>query len=679
MIRSRLGLLVALAGTMLAGLGAGPATPSYHAIERQISKIQEEWKSLTPEQNPHGADWMDYFDALRVDLRDYARASNADARVAALNKLYAKAQALDATRWPAAWTLRDELRHWLRPRVALAWAEFRLVEALPADQPELREKWLAFLNNSLRPSIKDVESAGTVAAQWAALGKLHSSLDALDASRKSQDWSRSRALATALDDLYSARNVELSLDSTGVSSLIMPQGIVEPGPVFFRNQWSYVTAGPVVGIGFIPTSDGIQISVSQALTSITPVRGFQEQIAADPQGQRAAKMYQFSATTRNDAILTMVALFRVAGGLYLGPNYQHGVSANITSAPQPGGGTMRLIAALLGQNQKRITNKVYEGAIGEMRAGVVDGARELSGIRASESAARLNAQIRPYVIDAQTMGTERFRLTNLSLQTLSTHAVASGTLVAGDTAPRGAASGRPRQLSAPAAGVTADVHLPSALSSLVAGVYQDASLQDVKNIQVEPGEGGRSQITRNVEFADYLKAIETARAGGQQPQVVRLEKPETAPVFSADAGGNLVVLVTGLKLDVPAPEQAAKGGITGPPAKVYRIQSPQAEVSLSLIEEAAAPGQPARYSLKIVAIDSGPGLQVLAITDDESQGQPLNALQARVVLAALSTRASGQAIPLPLDALPLSSFVINSVSKLDPTGWIRVVLMPTGR
>ena len=68
-----------------------------------------------------------------------------------------------------------------------------------------------------------------------------------------------------------------------------------------------MTPGPVTGIGFVPTVDGIQIAISQALTSITPVQGFQNQIASDPQGQRAAKMYEFSATTRNDAILTITS------------------------------------------------------------------------------------------------------------------------------------------------------------------------------------------------------------------------------------------------------------------------------------------------------------------------------------------------------------------------------------
>lgn len=677
MIRSRLGWLAILVLGAAVTSNAGPATPSYHAIERAIVQIETEWKSLAADQNPHGPAWLEFFSALRTELRSYTTSKTADERVAALNAVYAKAQALDAASWPLAVVLRDELRHWLQPRVALAWAEYRLVEALPTDNAELKAKWLTFLDQSLRPAVRDVESAGTVAAQLSAVDKLNASVDALAGTSERKAWPNSAALHRAVEDLYRAPNVELSIDSTGISQFIMPQGIVEPGPVFFRNRWSYVTAGPVLGIGFIPTNDGIQVSVRQALTSTTPVLDFQQQIAADSQGQRAAKMYEFSATTRNDAVLTMVALFRVASGLYLAPNYEHGVSAQINSAPQPGGGMQRMIASLIGQNQKKITDKVYEGAISEMRANVIDAARELSGIRTSESAAQLNAQIRPYVIDGQTMGNDKFQLTSMSLQTLGTHAVATGVLSAKDETPRAAFAPQPRQLLSPAAGVTADVHLPTALSNLIAGAYKGDAIRDAQNVMVGPpaAETGKASIQSNVSYADYLKAVQDARAAGAQPQFVRIDKPQRPPVFSADANGNLVVLVSDLKLDVPAPEQAARGGLTGPPALVYRIQSAAAEVNLAVVYEADAAGP--RLSAKIVSIDAGPSLQVLAITDDETKAQPLNPIQARVIMTALSGRASGQSIPLPLDSLPLSSFVVNSVSKLDPTGWIRVVLMPS--
>ena len=142
----------------------------------------------------------------------------------------------------------------------------------------------------------------------------------------------------------------------------MKTGIVEPGWIYFKDQWSYVTPGPIMGIGFVPTADGIQVSISQAMTSTTPIQGFQQQVAQDPKGQRAAKLYQFSATSRNNAILTITLLFRLATGVQLAPGYQHGISATIGSTPQPGKGLTRFIASVIGYGQRRITNEVYEGA-----------------------------------------------------------------------------------------------------------------------------------------------------------------------------------------------------------------------------------------------------------------------------------------------------------------------------
>ena len=44
------------------------------------------------------------------------------------------------------------------------------------------------------------------------------------------------------------------------------------------------------------------------------------------------------------------------------------------------------------------------------------------------------------------------------------------------------------------------------------------------------------------------------------------------------------------QIDVPAPANAAKGGIAGPPAQVYRMTSPNAEFAISFT---VAPPEPA--------------------------------------------------------------------------------------
>ncbi len=74
--------------------------------------------------------------------------------------------------------------------------------------------------------------------------------------------------------------------------------------------------------------------------------------------------------------MTIVATLR-PDGLRLGPQFRHNVDATITSFKQPGKALGRAVAAMLGMNQAKITQKVYEGAIGKIRQNVVTEAAEL--------------------------------------------------------------------------------------------------------------------------------------------------------------------------------------------------------------------------------------------------------------------------------------------------------------
>src|SRR5262249_24060409 len=138
-------------------------------------------------------------------------------------------------------------------------------------------------------------------------------------------------------------------------------------------------------------------------------------------------------------------------------------------------------------------------------------------------------------------------------------------------------------------GVTADIHLSSVMTNLSRGYIQSDAFQPVENLmivtrKVPPGTPPSQGIiaTRNVDYQTFLRAVREARAANA-PKVlaVRVRRPGRSPEFAADARGNLVALVHDFVIEVPAPAAAARGGLlTGPPAQVYRLSAPNAEVTI---------------------------------------------------------------------------------------------------
>lgn len=669
---------------LAAGLGAAQAPPSYHGVARVMDRVEAAWKGLPPEQNPHAAGWLERFATLRSELRRYSESPDPEQRVAALKRLYGLSGALQSSGWPVARELNEELRAWLRPRVALAWAEYRVLEAvqaLPESESENRTKWTSFLNDVLRPSIQQFEGAGTVANRLAARERLDAALRALQRGNQSWPWSRALALQSAVADLYSLPNFEATLDASVLASAL-PSGIVDPGWIYFRGQWSYVTPGPITGIGFVPTADGIQFAISQALTSTTPIQGFQQQVASDRQGRRAARLYHFDATSQNNAILTMTVLFRLTTGLQLAPGYQHGISATVGSSPQPGRGLGRLIASLVGYNQRRITNEVYEGAIGQIREGIVSGSSELAGIRASERAAQINAQVRPYIVDARTAGVNNFGVTDLRMATHGHFARIQGNVVSfGDPDQAVATFPQPRTFSTLGSGITVDVHLPAALANVARGLLRTPEAQGVTNVMIvtnaklSDSDAPGFRTAPNTDFGTYLAEVRRAReANNPEVQAIRVFKPERPLEAAADKDGNLVLVVPDFTIDVPAPPQAVRGGaLTGPPAQVYRLKAARAEFTLAVHLEPAAAGQPPRLVGQVVGFDGGPNVQILAINESEEAARPLNALTSRVVAVAFGNQLAGLPLNLPLDRLATGQVALVDASPLDPSGWMRLV------
>jgi hypothetical protein len=461
--------------------------------------------------------------------------------------------------------------------------------------------------------------------------------------------------------------------------------LVNTGPVYRKGYVSQVTAGPKTGFGLLPSDDGIAFYNSQSFTSVTPIWDFNNQVASNPQGQRAIKLYQFSATTYDWAELTITTVLK-GTGLEIYPTYRHAIDAGIASAPTADGGFGRAIAGLVGMNQEKINAKVYEGSIGEFRQRIPVEAQEEGQERIAAEAAKRNADLRSKgLVGNGEIAIRDFLITQLSLRSRP-EAVLAGGLVQWRDAPGqvGADAPLPPKMASIEPGIAAGIHLGSLLSSLAAGAYERDGVRSVDNLMVAikgmpPGTPPREALTltKNVEFATFAKAVEAARKpkpGSPRVTTLRIKRPKQPPEFSTDARGFFVAMIHDLQVDVPAPDGEAKGGMVGAAAKIYRIKVPLAEFALSYTVDSPAPGA-LRLHAKVEDFNPGANSEVLAITDDETKGVALSRFSAGLVLGTLGGQIRSQPINVALEQLELPGFSIRSISPLDPTGWVRVGLV----
>jgi hypothetical protein len=676
---------------LAAGLGAAPAAPSYYSVERAIQQIRDDWKKPGATPSPNAPGWDAFFSALLNDFQAYANAQSEADQLVSLNRIYQMSTALNGVAWPPAARVHAELRTWLRPRVRLAWAERRLVEAVQG-LPETadgatranRERWIDFVNNDLGIALRQYDAARTVAQRADGLKRVYGALNSLASSVDSRPWVPTIDLRRALDDLYNQPNLDVSADLPTLRPFL-EHDVAITGPVYRKGYVSQVTAGQKTGFGLIPSDDGIAFFNSQLMTSVTPIWDFNNQMAADPQGRRAVKLYHFDATTVDVNELVLTGVIRDSG-LLLIPEYRHNTNASITSAKTEGHGLGRAVAAMIGMNQPRITEKVYEGAIGKIRQNVVEEAREEGAEKIGQQQAELNARFQQFLRGNRTLAIRNLLITGLMLRSQAERAIIGG-LLGWNGAERqvGADAPQPATLLQPDPGVSADLHLTSIMTSLIRGYLQTDQVQKVDNLMVvthkvpegtPPSQG--VAVSQNVDYATFLKSVQAARAANDPKELaVRAKRPKSPPTFGADANGYLVALVNDFQLEVPAPAAAAKGGLAGPAAQVYRIVSPQAEFVISFKITGQTEKEPVRLAGKIEGFDPGPKGQVFAVNEDESKAEPLAPFTSTIFFGVLRSRLQGQPIDVPLSNLKLQGFAITGASALDPSGWIRVNLVRT--
>jgi len=683
-------LFVISVGPTERGAWAAPAPASYANVEKAIAKIRDGWNAPGA-ADPNAPGWNVFFDAIQSDLRSYSQAGTSNDRLIPLNHLYEMSVALASVPWEPAQTVREELRAWLRPRVRLAWAERTLDETLrnlptttdPAVQAN-RQRWSDFVANDLGKALGQFHGASTVSERQEGLDQIHRALGMLNERNAEYAWQPSSALQTAVNDLFNQPNIDITADLSIVAP-IFDQNLVVSGPVYRKGYWSQVTAGPKTGFGLLPSDNGISFYNSQMLQSTTPITDFQNQIAADQQGQRAAKMYQFTATTFDTAEQTIYALLNTAG-LYLTPSSSHNISAQICSYPQAGGGLTRAIAGLIGFNQNKITNMVYENAMPRFQQQIPQEAQEEAEERIAGELAQRNADIQRYLIGNDTLAVQDFLVTSLSLRSRPDAVYVGGLFQsrAGDKQ-RGADAPQPPQFAAPDAGLTADIHLGSVLTNAVDGLFRRPEVQSVENVMivthdVPPGTPPDQAVTisTNVDYPTYLQAVDEAvKENNPKVQALRVRRPAQPPEFAADARGFLVAIIHDLEIDVPAPDPSTPAGrALGANARVLKVKMPRVEVALSYQVESPTPGAH-QVRARIEEFTPAPTSQALAVKENEAEATPLTRFSGALVIGTLAGKIRSQPIEADLNNLHLPGYAIQSISPLDPTGWVRLTLVKT--
>jgi hypothetical protein len=694
----RLVLVTVLAGVMT-GIGpwtrdlaraASPAPTSYTGVEKAIASIRLGWSQPGAAAQPNAPGWNALFDAVLNDLREYSHAESSEARLAPLNRIYQISTALASVPWVPAQELREEMRKWLRPRVRLAWAQRRLDEKVrglpPSDDTSImanRQRWLEFVENDLGKALGKYNSADTVSQRQAGLKDVHEALRSLQSRNTEQPWQPSWDLASAVNDLFNQPNLDITADVSVVSPYF-DQNLVTTGPVFRKGYWSQVTAGPKTGFGLLASDDGIAFYNSQLLSSATPITDFNSQVANNPQGQRATKLYGFSATSYDWEQLTVYTVLGTSG-LSLWPAFNHNIDALICSAPTPGGGFGRLIAGLIGMNQQKITQKVYEGAIGNFRQRIPQEAMEEAQERMAGQQSTRNAELQQYLIGNNRLAIQQFLVSGLSLRSRPEAVYVGGLLQSKGGSPRGADAPQPASLAAPDPGLSADVHLTSVLSSVAEGFYEREDVQAVNNLMfvtkdVPPGTEPKDAVTvtRNVDFSTFSKAVdEVKKAKNLKVTAIRIKRPPDPPEFAVDAKGNLVAMVRDVEVEIPAPDKSTQAGaVIGVPARIVRIKMPQLEAALSYQLESPTLGSH-RIKAKLEVLSPSPSSEVQAILNDEAKPVTVTRFSKAAVITALVARARSQPITVNLDKLNLRGFAVQSISPLDPSGWLRVNLART--
>ncbi len=673
---------------------ASEATPTTWAITEAVGRgraILSEDQSI-PESV--AASWTTFFNGISGDLETLATTTDASERQRLIQRLNRAGESAQSSGWQPAASVAIAIAEWTQPRLKLSDSFQKLRNGVQgASTTASSNAWLTF-TQELERTLLAFDSAESVAERLTASKQLAIQHRALEETLRAHPWPPGVEVDDAMARLFGRPN----LTATADLSIIRPfldRDPVEAETIFFKGQTSYVTPGPRTGFGLLANPHGIEFYNSQYSYSTTPIAGFQEQVASRQEGRLIARFYQFSATAFNTNHVEVFALL-TPEGLSLTPRNSPSITASFDAQPQPGHvphivGTSLSVA---GFDRDRILEQVEEQALPELRQETAQGTDELSQYKAAEEAAKQNAELRQYLIGNQTLQfptreltiLDGLALTQLQLASDPSRVSGSGLLrFLGSSDQMGSTFPKPEQLRVPGPGATIDLQLNSILNNAINSFYQRPEIAQIENLLVSlmpsetEGDAPIVNVERNASYAAFLKTAEQLKEN-PDALTIRLFKPAEPPQIVVDRNGDLTLVIRNLVIEVPAPDNFNLGGelfnrnAPSRDVKAIRFEFGRFELNTKLQVTPTKNGQSLSLKGGVSGFDlGGRETTVSTLGAEESDAQQLNLVYRSgalaIVIEQLRDRTFSEEISL---SGQLPGLLINSISEINPTGWIRI-------
>ncbi|MBI1325357.1 hypothetical protein GC170_19505 [bacterium] len=628
---------------------------------------------------------------LEADLRNVTNSRELDARLNA----YATLQA-DAAQWaawagydPVAADVANALNRWIEPRLRSVQYAISARDTIARGDYWLTDDHRRLYSEVAVPlvdALEDYEAATTAAQRFDSREKVRDLLAQARTRLQTTPWPDAQAILDTITSRWESPNMIVTVAAEGLRPML-DRGIVTPDPVFYKGRTSYVTPRERYGYGLIPSTDAISFYIRQAMTSVTPVTDFEQQVEANRGGRILTRAYALGNTIQNDSLLTMSFAIRPSG-VAMAPSYQNNARPNLSVTPRQGGGITRAFMGMAGMDRQAIANQIYSRSIGQIQSETETSSLELGQMRANEAAAQLNGAIMPYRRGPNAFSYSKFLIDRVLTRTEPSHIHAEARLAYEfpglDTI--GPIDAVPPVDPVDARYVTTAIHIPNLLENIAANYLAELASRGPTTIGFMPDKDsdGVLEIEINGDDLHFRSALEENLRISKQPEgaamtpgtplaAITLGDRKIVPHFTVSDKGNLVMLLRDVRVDVASPALTLLSA--GRFGSAIRIDAPSAEVEIEFVKIAATSDQPERLALKVLTVMLDPKAKIFTFEEPGKDPKEVSLLRKIGLVSAATAVMTSRPFDLPLDSLRLGDRVrVVSVDRLGALGWFQFVI-----